>query len=73
MFLLVFVSVSSVQDWNLSLPFKHDLALQNIPLSKQPFETQPTFKMKTSLEVLNIIMPPQEPTSVGHCHYKKWR
>jgi hypothetical protein len=28
--------------------------------------------MKTSLEVINIICPPQEPTSVGHCHYKKW-
>jgi hypothetical protein len=28
--------------------------------------------MKTSLEVLNIICPSQEPTSVGHCHYKKW-
>jgi hypothetical protein len=26
----------------------------------------------SSLEVLNIICPPQEPTSIGHCHYKKW-
>ena len=24
-----------------SMPFRHDLALQNIPLSKQPFKTQP--------------------------------
>ena len=24
-----------------SMPFKRDLALQNIPLSKQPFTTQP--------------------------------
>ena len=24
-----------------SMPFKHDLALQNIPLSKQPYKTQP--------------------------------
>ena len=23
------------------MPFKRDLALQNIPLSKQPFQTQP--------------------------------
>ena len=23
------------------MPFKHDLGLQNIPLSKEPFETQP--------------------------------
>ena len=23
------------------MPFKHDLTLQNIPLSKQPFKTQP--------------------------------
>ena len=26
-------------------------------------------KMKTSLEVLNILCLPQEPTSVGHCQY----
>jgi len=56
-----------------SMPFKCDLALQSIPLSKQPFKTQPQFEMKTSLEVLyNIICPPQESTSVGHCHYEKW-
>ena len=23
------------------MPFKHDLALQNVPLSKQPFKVQP--------------------------------
>ena len=27
--------------------------------------------MKTSLEVLNTICPPQEPTCAGHCHYKE--
>ena len=56
-----------------SMPFKRDLGLQNKPLSKQPFKTQPPkLKMKMSLEVLIIIYPPQEPTSVGHCHYEKW-
>jgi hypothetical protein len=54
------------------MPFKCDLALQNIPLSKEPFKTHPYLKMKTSLEVLNIICPPQELESVGHCQYKKW-
>jgi hypothetical protein len=33
--------------------------------------TGPNLKMKTSLEVLDIICPPQEPPSVGHRHYKK--
>ena len=28
-------------------------------------------KMKTSLEVLNIMCPPQEPTCAWHCHCKK--
>ena len=32
----------------------------------------PNCKTKTSLEVLNIIYPPQEPTSVGRCHHEKW-
>jgi hypothetical protein len=35
-------------------------------------KTQPQIEMKTTLEVLNIICLPEEPTSVGHCHYKKW-
>ena len=47
-----------------SILFKCDLALQNIPLSKQ----QPQIENKTSLEVLNIICLPQVPTSVGHHH-----
>ena len=34
--------------------------------------TKPNLKLKISLEVLDIICPPQEPTSVGHCHYKTW-
>jgi hypothetical protein len=29
-------------------------------------------KMKTSLEVLNMIRPSQEPTSIGHYQHKKW-
>ena len=32
----------------------------------------PNWEMKTSLDVLSIICPSQEPTSVGQCHYKKW-
>ena len=40
----------------------------NIYLSQtNPSKHNPEFKMKTSLEVLNIIYLPQEPTSVGHC------
>ena len=40
-------------------------------LSQQPFETQPQIENKMSLEDLNMIQSPQEPTSIGHCHYKK--
>ena len=49
------------------MPFNCDLALQNIPLPKQPFKTQPQIENEgvTLLEVLDIICPPQEPTSVG--------
>ena len=46
--------------------FKRDLALQNIPLSKSPSKRNPKLKTATSLEVLNIICPSQEPTSEGH-------
>ena len=31
----------------------------------------PNCKMKTSLDVLDIIYQPPEPTNVGHSHYKK--
>ena len=51
-----------------SMPFKRNSTLQNIPFSKQPFKRNPKLKMKTSLEVLDIIRLPPEPTSVGHCH-----
>ena len=27
--------------------------------------------MKMSLEILDTISPPQEPTSVRHCHHKE--
>jgi hypothetical protein len=37
-----------------------------------PSKRNPKLKMKTSSEVLNIICMPQESTSRGHCHYKKW-
>ena len=61
-----------VQDWSLQCssnaiwPFKLYLFQNN------PSEHNPKLRMKTSFEVLDIIWPPQEPTSVGHCHYKKW-
>ena len=49
----------------LQTPFKVYLS-QNNPLKRNP-----ELNMKTSLEVLNIICPSQEPTSVWHHHYKK--
>lgn len=36
-----------------------------------PSKRNSKLKIKTSLNVLDIICPPQEPTSVGHCHYKE--
>ena len=58
---------TNAQDWSLQCPSNAIMALQIIPLSKR----NPTLKMKTSLEGFNIIWPPQQPTSLGHCHYKK--
>ena len=44
-----------------------------MPLSQNsPSKCNPKLKMKTPLEVIDIIGLPQEPTDVGHCHYKKW-
>ena len=37
-----------------------------------PSKRNPELKLKTSLEVLSIICPRQEPKSASHCHYKKW-
>ena len=64
--------VTNVQDWsiqcpsNVIWPFKIYLAQNNSSWRN------PKLKMRMSLEVLNIICPPQEPTSVGLCHYQKW-
>ena len=59
----------------LEAPFKIKVfdALQT-RWSFGPSKCNSNLKMKTlsSLEVRDIICPPQEPTSVGHCHYKKW-
>ena len=57
---------NALQNSNAIWPFKIDLS------QKTPPKSNPKLKMKTSLKVLNRICPPQEPTSVGHCHYKKW-
>ena len=37
------------------MPFRHNLALQNIPLTKQLFKRNAKLKLEMSLEVLNII------------------
>ena len=56
----------SVPDWSLQCPFKRDLALQNIPLSKQPFYTQPP------IENEDITWNPQYHMHVKHCSYENW-
>ena len=38
-----------------SMPFKCDMALQNMLLSKHPFKMQPQIEINTSLEVLNNL------------------
>ena len=38
---------------------------KHTPSQNSPSKRNPILKMKTSLKVLNIICPPQEPTSVG--------
>ena len=55
------------------MPFESNLALRNILYVSQnnPSKCNPKLKMKTSLEVLDIICPSQEPASRGHCHYKE--
>ena len=63
---------SSVQDWSLQCP-SHASSPFKIHLSQNnSSKRNPKLKMKTSLEVLNIIYMSEEPTSAGHCHYKKW-
>ena len=37
-----------------SMPFRHDLALQNIPLSKQPFKTQPAHTRANNRRALSL-------------------
>jgi serine/threonine protein kinase len=60
-----------VQDQSLQCP-SNAIGPFKIYLSENnPSKCNPKLKMKTSLEVLNIICLPQEPTSVGHCNYKK--
>ena len=46
-----------------SMPFKHNLAIQNIPLSKQPFNTQPQIKNE------DITWSPQYYLPIKHCLY----
>jgi hypothetical protein len=57
---------TSLEVLDMICPFKIYLS-QNSPSKRNP-----TLKKKTSLEVLDMICPSQEPTSVGHCHHKKW-
>jgi hypothetical protein len=45
--------------------------LKYTSLKNNPSKYNPELKMTTLLEVINAIRMPQEPTSVGHCHYKK--
>jgi hypothetical protein len=57
------MDTSSVQDWSLQCPsnaiqpFKIHLSQNN------PSKRNPKLKIKTSLEVLNVICPSQEPTN----------
>ena len=52
-------SLPSIQCSRLksSMPFKCDLALQNIPLSKQPFKTQPQFQNEDITWSLQYNLP----------------
>jgi hypothetical protein len=64
----------SVQDWSLQCPSNAIRPFKTYLSQNNPSEHNPILKMKTSLEVLGIICPPEEPTSVRHYyHYKKWR
>ena len=62
----------SVQDWSLQCPSSAIWHFKIFLSQNSPSNRNPKLKLKTSLEVLNIICPTQEPTSIGHCHYKKW-
>ena len=63
---------SSVQDWSLQCPSNAIWPFKIYLSQHNPSKRNPKLKMKTSLEVLNIICMSQEPTSIGHCNYKKW-
>ena len=61
----------SVQVWSLQCPSNAIWPFKTYLSENNPSKRNPNSKMKTLLEVLNIICPSQEPTSEGHCHYKK--
>ena len=60
----------SVQDWSLQCPSNSIWPIKIYLSQNSPAKCNPKLKMKTSFEVLNIICPSQEPTSIGHYHYK---
>jgi hypothetical protein len=61
----------SVQDLSLRCPSNVIWPFKIYVSQNNPSKRNPKLKMKMSLEILNIICMSQEPTSVGHCHYKK--
>ena len=62
----------NVQDWSLQCPSNSIWPCKIYLSQNNPSKRNPKLKTNTSLEVLDIMHPPHDPTSVGHCHYKKW-
>ena len=56
--------VVSVQDWSLQCPSNVIWPFKIYPSQNNLSKCNPKSKMKMSLEVLNIIFPPQESTSI---------
>ena len=63
---------TNVQDWSFQCPSNTIWAFKIYLSQNKPSNHNPKLKRKTSLDVLNIPCPPEEPTSVGHCHYQKY-
>ena len=65
------VLITVVRDATLDLYLLKEVGSRGSQ-NKQASKRSPKLKMGMLLEVFDTICPPQELTSVGHCHYKKW-
>ena len=70
-FLVLMKSALHEQNRSLQCPSNWFGPSKYICMKNNPSKCNPKLKMKTSLEVLDVICLPQEPASTWRYHYKK--